>query len=77
MSKEIEKLMLIIGHRFPRFWFDLWVIDSNDPQNTEKATIEIAEKCFNKFSVSEQFKIKELLQNIKKEKNNGNGRNDN
>jgi hypothetical protein len=74
--ENIEKLMLIIGHRFPRLWFDLWVIEQENPKNVEKVTIELAEKCFNKFSVQEQLKIKAILQDIRKEKTNANRGND-
>ena len=73
---DIEKLMLIIGHRFPRFWFDLWVIKQENPKNVEKVTIELAEKCFNKFSIQEQLIIKAILQDRERRKANAIRRND-
>lgn len=69
LDKNLECLMLIIGHRFPRFWFDLWVVSVNDPQNVKGMIIEIVDKCFKDFSVKEQLKIKEILKNMKEGQN--------
>lgn len=62
MNKNIEQLAIIIGHRFPRFWFDSAAVQMQHPDfKFEDMVLEIAQECYTQFSAEDQKKIDELV----------------
>ena len=61
MNKNLEKLLIIIGNRYPRFWFDLFLIERENPNNVKKCALEIIDKCFLEFNEKDKRTINKLL----------------